>query len=130
MTEQEKAELDALKIENAKLKEGQNLVLAVATVGSVLTEAGVKFSQKLLEKACATPTMKDGKLDADWVKETAKLFMDGTTTGVEGMGHTREAGRRSTETKITEAETKEFSDIYKDLGVPEAGLKYALRGGN
>lgn len=127
MTTDEQAKYDAVMAENKRLKESQNVVLATATVATVLTDAGVQYSQKVLERACAIPVMKEGKVDADWVKAIVADFSEGQTPGVKGMGHTREGARRQAD-QITEAEMKDFGADLVELGISEAGIKFAIAG--
>lgn len=112
----------ALEAQLKTMEAGQNHILAVATVGSVLTEAGIEYSQKMLERACTNPIMKDGKPDPDWVKTTVGLFTEGHEGRVRGLGGVKE------KKEDLEADAKRFSENLKELGVPEAGLAFALKG--
>jgi hypothetical protein len=106
----------------AEMEQHQNQVLAAATVGATLREAGIQFSQKALELACQNPKVKEGKLDEDWLKSVALAFSDGQTGKVTEHGRTQE----SDTTKADEVTTKESEAIWKSLGVPEAGIKTAM----
>ncbi len=114
-------ENDDLKKRVKEMEEGQNHILAVATVGAVLKEAEVPFSQRLLETACKNPVMKDGKVDPAWVKETVALFTEDVAGKVTGLGTEARA-------KESESTKKSLEASLKELGVPEAGLKFAVEG--
>lgn len=118
--EADKAKLTA---DNSALVSQNNVVLAVATVGSVLKEAGVPFNQKALELACQNPTMKDGKLDDTWIKMVAEAFSEGVSGRVTGMG-----GGDGTRPATDETVKKSLESSMKSFGVPEAGLAYAVEG--
>ncbi len=113
-------ERDDLKKKVTEMEEGQNHILAVATVGSVLKEAEVPFSQALLELACKNPTIKEGKVDPEWVKTTVALFVGESAGKVTDLGPA--AVKESADSK------KYLEASLKALGVPEAGLKYAVEG--
>ncbi len=113
-------ERDDLKKKVTEMEEGQNHILAVATVGSVLKEAEVPFSQALLELACKNPTIKEGKVDSEWVKTTVALFVGESAGKVTDLGPA--AVKESADSK------KYLEASLKALGVPEAGLKYAVEG--
>jgi hypothetical protein len=128
MTEQE---VTALQNENKTLKErldkiaeSQNHVLAIATVSAVLREAKIPFSQPLLELACTTPVMKEGKVDEEWVKKVVKGFSEGHEGRVVGFGEhtTRESEATPEDIK------KRLEKSLESLGVPKAGLEYAVAG--
>lgn len=127
MTDQERTEMESLRAENARLKESDNRVVAVATVGSILREAGIQYTSKVLERACQNPTIKDGMVDADWVKSVVEDFSDGQTGRVVGMG--RESYRQEVPVKKQEEQDKRMKEAFKVLGVPEAGLDYAVNFG-
>lgn len=132
MTEQEVkekadlvAERDSLKTRLAAVETSQNHVLAIATVAATLREAGIPFRQRVLERACVNPVMKEGKPDPEWVKGICKDFAEGVEASVEGFGdHTRELPEgddaKKTHTRLKEA--------LKSLGVPEKGLDFAVAG--
>jgi len=113
----------ALETRIAALESGQNRVVAVATVATVLREAGVEFNQRLLERACAEPVMKDGKPDQKWVEEIASDFISESGGRVHGMG------RERTASKPTEDEAA-LASLRESLGGPnglsEAALAYAV----
>jgi hypothetical protein len=122
---------EALRTENEGLKArilefeaSQNHVVAVATVGAVLREAGIPFRQGLLERACASPVMKDSKPDADWVKAVVKDF-----TGQESVGRVTGMGPAAVP-DADKAVSESLKASLKELGVPEAGLAYASGGIN
>lgn len=134
MTEAEtKAQADLVK-ENADLKarlgeieKSQNQVLAIASVAAVLKEADIPFRQSLLERACVNPVMKEHKVDPDWVKAVVKDFSDGEQGSIRdfGEGHLhRESSKETTD----EQQTKRMKEALKDLGVPAAGLDFAVAG--
>lgn len=107
-----------------------NRILATATVALVLKEAGVTVRPSLLDRVCAFPTMKEGKVDLDWAKAVAEDLMDGAEAGgrVSGMG---EGGSRTREADARRGadEDKAFKESLAELGVPQAGLDYAMKGG-
>lgn len=119
-----KGENETLKAANLKLQEGQNIILAVATVGTILKESEVEVSQKVLERMCANPVMKDGKPDSDWVKGIVTDLTEGASGHVTGLGHTREANRD----KVDKATEDSLKESLTELGVSEAGLKFAMGG--
>lgn len=130
MTPEEQTAQDAIVRENASLKarlalveESQNQILAIATVAATLKEANIPFNQALLERACQRPTMKEGKLDPEWVKACVKDFSHGHEGAIQHFGEVRESSPETT--KATEARLK---DALKDLGVPEKGLDFAVAG--
>lgn len=132
MTPEEQKERDDLKKENDSLKarlatveESQNQVLAIATVSAVLREAKIPFSQPLLERACLRPTMKEGKIDEDWLKSVVKDFTHGHSGQVRHFGEQQTTHEGEVDPKITDARLKE---ALKSLGVPEKGLDYAVAG--
>lgn len=106
----------------AEMEQSQNQVLAAATVGATLREAGIQFSQKALELACQNPKVKEGKLDEDWLKSIASAFSDGQTGKVTGHGRSKEGADDKDEAVVT----KEAEEVWKALGVPEAGMKTAM----
>lgn len=131
MTEAEVKAQDVLTKENSDLKariavieESQNQVLAIASVAAVLKEADIPFRQSLLERACANPVMKEGKVDPEWVKSVAKDFADDGEVRNLGESQTRESEQQP-DTKKTDARLKE---ALKGLGVPEKGLEFAVAG--
>lgn len=131
MTEQEVKERDDLKKENDSLKtrlatveESQNHVLAIATVGAVLKEAKIPFSQPLLDRACLHPTMKEGKLDEEWVKSVVKDFTHGTSGTIQHFGD----GGQTREAEKVKPTNERLKEALKDLGVPEKGLDFAVAG--
>jgi hypothetical protein len=108
--------------DNAALIQGQNVVLAVTTVGSVLKESGISFNRKILERACQNPVIKDGKLDQDWLKSVVSDFSEGVTGRVTGMGQGKA-------TSSKEDGAKALESAFRNLGLSDAGLKYAVDGG-
>lgn len=128
----EKAQ-EALTKENVDLKErvrvlesSQHEVVAFSTVAAVLREAEIPFRDTLLKRACANPIIKEGKIDADWVKSVVADFTDGHDGKVTGMGDGQ--GRSKEADKTTEAVEKRLKEALGDLGVPKAGLDYAVAG--
>lgn len=135
MTDEERTQLDNATKENATLKarlaqveESQNRVLATNTVAAVLKEAGVPFSRKLLERACAAPTFKEGQPDADWVKSVVMDFSEGQEGRIQGFGGDgSEVPAREAEqvAKNTDARLRE---AFKSLGMADKGLDFAVAG--
>jgi len=128
MTDQEaavlKGENDTLKAKVKAMEDQQNVIVAVATVASVLREADIPFKQSLLEMACANPVMKDGKPDSDWLKKTVEMLSDVRPTEagkVKGLGRTTEA-----ETGDLEKAQKRIEAAMGRMGMNEKGIKYAL----
>ncbi len=122
--------LDAAEQRNRVFEASQNRILAVATVGTLVREAGFSVKQTLLDRVCESPKMTaDGKVDPIWAKAVADdLVTVGEGSGhVEGLGEqhmgVHEGGRK----KMTDEEaSKAFGESLKELGVSEAGLKYAM----
>lgn len=117
-----KKENDLLKARLATVEESQNQILAIATVSAILKEAKVPFSQPLLERVCLKPTMKEGKIDPDWVKAAVKDLAHGHEGQIQHFG---EETRESVTPDPTE---KRLKEALKSLGVPEKGLDYAVAG--
>jgi len=133
MTEAEQTamstENNTLKARVRTLESQQDKIVAMATVGALLREAGATVKQSLLERVCESPKMKDGKVDPEWAKEIAQELggvseAGGRVTGM-GEGHVRtaESGKA-----ISKEEGDSFKESLKSLGVPEAGLAYAIGG--
>lgn len=118
------AENVTLKAKMAKIEESQNQLLALATVAATLKEAEITFSQKLLERACATPVMKEGRPDPDWIKSVVADFSEGHGGKVTGFGEetTRESASSQKDTD------KRLREALIGLGVPEKGLDFAVAG--
>lgn len=134
MTDEERKQLDDITKENATLRarlatveESQNQLLAVATVAAVLKEASVPFSQKLLERACSTPTFKEGKPDTDWVKGIVADFSEGVEGHIRDMGDDDKAPTREAQ-KDQKATDAKLRMAFKDLGLPEKSLDFAVAG--
>jgi len=116
-----RVENDALKAKVSIMEKANNHVVAVATVGAVLKEAGISFSQSLLERACQNPELtKEGAVTPEWVKAIVADFSQGYEGKVIGVG---EAARGT-----DAAAAKKFEDNLRFLGVPEAGLAFAVKG--
>jgi hypothetical protein len=132
-----KEQIAALEADNAKLKTEngtlsarvavmeaqQNRILAMATVGMLLKEAGVEVKPSLIQRVCESPKMdSDGTVNKAWAKETADDLSEVGEAGgrVHGMGD----GARTKEADAKENES--FKESMKSLGVPEAGLQYAM----
>jgi hypothetical protein len=130
--EQEQALRDQLKASEDRIRAfeaQQNRILAVAAVGTLLKEAGFEVKRSLLERVCANPTMKEGKVDEAWAKAAAEdlVGVSESTGRVENLGERSlgvlEGGRQ----KPTDGEAhKDFGKTLAELGVSEAGMKYAL----
>ncbi len=121
--------LAAAEARNRVFEASQNRILALATVGGLIREAGFTVKTSLLERVCESPKMTDGKVDQAWAKAVAEdLVSVGESAGsVTGLGETHLGARESADVKAKEAEEeKRFSESLKALGVQEAGLKYAL----
>jgi hypothetical protein len=103
-----------LKSQLAKLETQGHISSAMKYVTEALTKAEVEFSSKLIERACAVPVIKEGKLDEEWLKGIVADFTT-ESSPIQGVGPapTREAA------KETGARMRES---MKRLGVPEAGL--------
>lgn len=119
-----KKETGDLKTRLLALESSQNEVVAYATVASILREAEVPFRESLLKRACANPVMKEGKPDAEWVKAIVADFGEGQGR-VSGVGT---EGAKESRTRTTEETDKRFKEVLGDLGVPTAGLDYAVAG--
>lgn len=128
MTEQELTAQKALADENVSLKgrlavmeASQNQAVAAAAVATVLREAGVTFKPSLVLRACANPTVKEGKIDQKWIEEVAADFTE-DSRGVVGLG--------TTQTRESADEQKNSDEKFKEsllsLGVPEKGLSSAM----
>lgn len=105
---------------NAKLEQGQNHILAVATVGAVLREAGITVGHKLLDRACQNPTMKEGKVDPEWVKSVVSDFSEGQGTSVKDLG-----GDVPDESKKHKESLK---SAFEELGLSGSTLDIAVKG--
>jgi len=120
-----KTENSALSAKVAVMEAQQNRILAMATVGMLLKEAGVEVKSSLIQRVCESPKMEaDGTVNKDWAKAT---FEDLSSVGeaggrVHGLGERTKEGRD----KASEKDAEDFKESMKSLGVPEAGLKYAL----
>ncbi len=114
---------------NRVFEASQNRILAIATVGTLVREAGFTVKTSLLERVCESPTMTaEGKVDPAWAKAVSEdLVGVGEAAGhVEGLGETH-LGARESSRKVVEAdEEKALSESLGRLGVSEAGMKYAL----
>lgn len=116
----------ALEAESTKNKEAELVTSAITEVTGILKEAGIEVSAKLIQRSCSHPTIKEGKLDPEFVKGVVADLSEGQTGKVKGLGT---GTAKATET-VTEAETKAFSGYLQELGVPEAGLTVAVKGRN
>lgn len=126
MTPEETREMEVLRESNKTLTaqvsqfiEGQNVTLAVATVGAVLKEAGIDYNEKVLRRACASPVMKEGKIDTDWAKGIINDFSDGEVGSVRGLGATRES---VVTTVLTEKDVKAYESALADLGMSKEAI--------
>jgi hypothetical protein len=99
---------------------------AVHAVADKLRECGIVVKMRLIETACATPVLKEGKIDTTWVEGVAQDFAEsfmGNGGVISGMG---EGPTMSDDiTKNTES----FKEVMADLGVTEKGMEAAIRGG-
>lgn len=122
-------ELTTLRAQNKVMEAQQNKILATATVSMLLREAGVEVKASILNRVCENPTMKEGKVCPEWAKAVATDLADVAESagGVRGMG---EGGQRTREAAgMSKDETAKFQESLKDLGISDAGLQYALKGG-
>jgi len=79
----------------------------------------------LLRRACANPTMKEGKVDPEFVKGVVADFTEGITGSITGMGRERATA------EFTEAEVKESVDVFADLpGMSKQAAEVAVKGAN
>jgi hypothetical protein len=107
------------------LEANNNKILAIGLVSKVLREAEIKFSPTLVELACSSPVMKDGKLDEAWVGGVVEAFLGDSKGRIKEAGHGKGAADEP-----DDKDTKEsIKNAMKSFGVPEAGLEIALRGG-
>lgn len=137
MTDQEKQEMEALRADRDKavresesLRKEQTKVVAVGLVSAILHESGVSVKVGMIERVCESPRLTaDGKIDPKWAEEVATDFIEAVG---EGSGRVRGMGAGSSKTQAAaETETrKNLESSLKALGVPEAGLAYALEGGS
>ena len=119
------AKAAALATENADLKArlqkmetGSFVSEAVRSVSLALTEAEIEFNPKLVERACISPVIKEGKLDPEWLK--------GIVADFSPVGGGRIEGNGAPLTKESSKETgARIRETMKRLGVPEAGLDVA-----
>jgi len=121
--------LDAAEAKNKVMEAQQNVILAVATVGTLVREAGFTVKASLLERVCGNPKMTtEGKVDLDWAKSVKEDLVGVAEAGgsVTGLGEQHLNARESNTQKAEEADKKRYSESLQTLGVPEAGLKYAL----
>jgi hypothetical protein len=96
MTAEEIKAQETLTAENTSLKQrvlvmeaAHNRRLAIATVSAVLQEAGITFNEKLVERACVAPTMKDGVPCPEWIKGVVADFSAGETGKVKDLGESK-----------------------------------------
>lgn len=114
-----------LKTRLDKMEHDGFVTAAIAHITTVLTEAEIPFKSKVLDRACQNPVIKEGKLDAEWLKAITADFTEGHTAKVSGVGTKESSG--GDKTSAADAE-KRLSEALRDLGTPEAGLKYAVAG--
>lgn len=122
--EAEQAKTKLLTEQIARLQESQNHTLAVTTVGSVLREAEIDYDPDILNRICINPTMKEGSVDAEWVKGTVKIMSKGQQGRITGTG--RESVK---DTPSEDQLDKDMRSVFESLGVPKEGLDIAVRGG-
>lgn len=104
----------------AAIEEQQNQLLAVATVGSILKESDIDFNPKLLKRACLAPVMKEGKVDADWVKSVVADFTTDEGGKVLGMGHAKESEKEIVASKEAE------KSVWKGFGLSDAAVEVVM----
>lgn len=117
--------LSKLETDNARLvKEAEVARIkqsAVSQVTAQLHKAGITIKARLLENACSSPVVKEGQVDADWVKGVVEDFTESFTTSggkVTGMGdaaresvnYTEETARE-TMTELMGGSSKEAVDV-------------------
>lgn len=125
--------ITVLEADNRKLKEGENVTLAVSTVSSLLRDAQIDVRESIIRRMCQNPVMKEGKLDDGWLKDVLHDLSGLTVTaGVTGLGFSREAAHieETPEVKaVQEKETKLYESALKDLGLKDdAAVKVAIEG--
>lgn len=123
-----KSERDILAKEAADLKSSQNESLAVAAVTDALKEAGVEVSTKLIQRACKVYTMKENKIDPAWVEEVVKDFTESISPETEGR--VRNMGDGNSNVITAEETDKRAENMFRSLGVKEAGITSAMKGGH
>lgn len=134
MTDQDAA---ALQTENATLKqritalESANYqVIAAAGVQMCLREAGLEISPAILNRLCVAPTIKEGKVDPEWIKATAKDVTEtfGEAASIRGMGPGRSRTINTGDDLLNkEADTK-LTEALGNLGFKDAALAMAVKG--
>lgn len=112
-----RTENERLKAENAKMQEQQNVIMAVAAVGAILREAEIPFKASLLERACSSPVMKDGKPDPKWVESIVEDFTPEGGGKVIGMGRSKESADDE------KAAQERLDRALKNLTPAQAGLQ-------
>lgn len=120
-----KGVVTALEAKLAELQQDQDRAVATATVAQVLTEAEIPFRQKLLTRACSNPKMKEGKVDADWIKAVVADFSEGHNGRVAGMGG---GTGRTTESDAKKSNDR-LKESFKELGLSDAAVEIAVGGG-
>lgn len=116
-----RTENEGLKVKLAAIELKENQTVAVATIGTVLKEAGIEYSEPILRLVCAEPKMKEGKVDPDWAKGILAHFTEGKVTGQVKNG---DGGAAPVESKPEDS----LKESLKELGVPAAGLEFAVAG--
>jgi len=131
--EETKKERDSLRMENSIFKEqlanratADFRSFAIHEVCKVLEEGEIPFRANLVARACASPVIKEGKVDPEWIKGIVEDFSPEAPGKVEGMGaeHVMESGG---EPKMDEVD-KRLRGSLAELGIPEAGLDAAVAG--
>jgi hypothetical protein len=132
MTEQEKAEMAAIKAENARLKESQLLREAKDIVVSALPANLPALTRtRLTESLSRNPPVKDGAIEveafktaiAESVKDEVAYLAQATGSGsIRGMGgaNTNEPDKAKTEANLVAS--------FQALGMSESGAKIAAAG--
>lgn len=128
--EQEQAlrtENETLKAKVRTLESQQNKIVAMATVSGLVRESGGSVKQSLLELVCDNPKLTEsGKIDPEWAKRVAE---DVSTIGVSESARVTGVGDTTHRTEKGEKEVVEgYKANLKELGIPEAGLAYAMEG--
>jgi hypothetical protein len=118
-----KTRITALEADNRQLSQGQNQIVAMAAVNGVLRESGVQISQELLQLVCQNPTVKEGKIDPEWIKGVAAAFITKEGGGkVVGMGGTASVPAKEGDLK------KDAEAAFSLLGMSKEALAFATEG--
>ncbi len=122
-----KSESAGLKKQLADIATSGFVTQAITEVSETLRKAEIAYSPKLIARACAHPVIKEGKLDADWVKGIVEDFSSETSGHIEGMGPdpVLESGAGEPGEKAVDERLRKS---LAALGTPEPGLNAAVAG--